>query len=112
MEAPRIFASELIPRRRNTRQRHRRRVASNSLRSSCSGEGSSLADVRPMDPTKIRFSYLLGIIFAAVLTAGVLRHVLHVGVGFTRKEILAGALLAAATTIFLTVAFFRWNRRP
>jgi len=65
-----------------------------------------------MDPTKIRFRYLLGILLAAVLTAAVLRHVLHVHAGFTRKEILGGALAAAATGFFLAVIFFRRRRRP
>ena len=30
-----------------------------------------------MDPTKLRMRYLLGIFLAAVVTAAVLRHVLH-----------------------------------
>jgi hypothetical protein len=55
--------------------------------------------------------YLLGIIFAAELVAAVLRHVLHVEAGFTRKEILIGALFAAAVFIFLALAFFRQRRR-
>jgi hypothetical protein len=64
-----------------------------------------------MDPAKIRMRYLLGIIVAALLTAAVLRHVLHVNVGFTRKEILALALIAATVTIVAFVFFFR-KRRP
>jgi hypothetical protein len=63
-----------------------------------------------MDPTKIRMRYLLGIILAAALIAALLRHFLHVEAGFTRKEILTGALMAAAVGIFLTVAFFRQRR--
>jgi hypothetical protein len=65
-----------------------------------------------MDPTKIRFRYLLGILLAAVLTAAVLRHVLHVHAGFSRKEILGGALAAIAISVFLAVALFRRRRRP
>jgi hypothetical protein len=53
MEAPRIFASELIPPRRNIRQRHRlKRVASNSLKSSCSGGSSSLAKLDRSAPSR------------------------------------------------------------
>ena len=65
-----------------------------------------------MDPTKIRFRYLFGILLAAVLVAGALRHVLHVHAGFTRGEILGGALAVAAIGVFLAVAFFRRRRRP
>jgi Mn2+/Fe2+ NRAMP family transporter len=64
-----------------------------------------------MDPAKIRMRYLLGIIVAALLTAGVLRHVLHVNAGFTRKEILALALIAATVIITIFVVFVR-KRRP
>jgi fluoride ion exporter CrcB/FEX len=64
-----------------------------------------------MDPTKLRMRYLLGIFLAAVLTAAVLRHVLHTQVGFAREDIRAGVLIAAAVAIFLLVAFFRWSRR-
>jgi hypothetical protein len=63
-----------------------------------------------MDPAQIRMRYLVGIIFAALLTAGVLRHVLHVHAGFTRKEILALALIAATVTTVLAVVFFRQKR--
>jgi hypothetical protein len=64
-----------------------------------------------MDPTKIRMRYLLGVIVTAVIVAAVLRHFLHVEVGFTRKEILMGALVAAALGIFLTIALFRQRKR-
>jgi hypothetical protein len=64
-----------------------------------------------MDPTKIRMRYLLGVIIAAVIVAAVLRHFLHVHIGFTRKEILMGALVAAAVGICVTVVFFRQRKR-
>jgi fluoride ion exporter CrcB/FEX len=64
-----------------------------------------------MDPTKLRMRYLLGIFLAAVLTAAVLRHVLHTQVGFAREDIRTGVLIAAAVAIFLFIAFFRWSRR-
>lgn len=65
-----------------------------------------------MDPTKIKARYLIGIILAAVITAAVLRHVLHVTAGFSRKEILAGALIGASIGTFLTVVFLRQRHRP
>ena len=64
-----------------------------------------------MDPTKLRMRYLLGIFLAAVLTAAVLRHVLHTQVGFAREDIRTGVLITAAIGIFLLIAFFRWSRR-
>jgi hypothetical protein len=70
-----------------------------------------LADQAVGSRPKIRFRYLLAIFLAAVLTAAVLRHVLHVQTGFTRKEILDGALAAAAICVFLAVVFFRRRRR-
>jgi len=64
-----------------------------------------------MDPTKYRMRYLLAILVMAVVAAGLLRHFLHVGAGFTRREIFIGALLAAIG-IFLTAVLFRLARRP
>ena len=64
-----------------------------------------------MDPIKLRMRYLLGIILAAVVTAAVLRHVLHTQVGITREDIRTGVLIAAAVAIFLFIAFFGWRRR-
>ena len=64
-----------------------------------------------MDPTKLRMRYLLGIFLAAVVTAAVLRHVLHTQVGITREDIRTGVLMAAAVAIFLFIAFFGWRRR-
>jgi hypothetical protein len=63
-----------------------------------------------MDPTKLRMRYLLGIFLAAVVTAAVLRHVLHTQVGIAREDIRTGVLIAAAVAIFLFIAF-RWSRR-
>lgn len=60
-----------------------------------------------MDPTKIRLSYLFGIFVAAVIAAAVLRHVLHVEAGFSRKEILAGALTAAFAAVFAAIVLLR-----
>lgn len=58
-----------------------------------------------MDPTKIRMSYLLIILFAALITAAVLRHVLHVNAGFSRKEILEGALACVALAVCIGLVF-------
>jgi hypothetical protein len=63
-----------------------------------------------MDPTKIRMSYLLIILFAAIITAAALRHVLHVNVGFSRKEILEGALACVALAVCFAIVF-RLRRR-
>ena len=64
-----------------------------------------------MDPIKLRMRYLLGIILAAVVTAAVLRHVLHTQVGIAREDIRTGVLIATAVAIFLLIAFFRRSRR-
>jgi hypothetical protein len=63
-----------------------------------------------MDPTKFRMRYFIGFLFAAVISAAVLRHVLHVQGGFTRREILGGALAAAAISIFLAAVLLRRRR--
>jgi hypothetical protein len=64
----------------------------------------------PMDPTKLRMRYLLAILFAAIIVAAVLRHVLHVNAGFTRVEILEGALACVALTALLGLALRRRRR--
>ena len=63
-----------------------------------------------MDPTKIRMRYLLAVMLAAIIIAATLRHVLHVNAGFTRLEILEGALACVALTVFLSLAL-RSRRR-
>ena len=65
----------------------------------------------PMDPTQIRARYLFLILLAAVLTAALLRHFLHVEGGFTRKQILVGALVAVAIGAIVAAIFSRWRRR-
>ena len=57
-----------------------------------------------MDPTLIRTRYLVVILLSALITAAVLRHVLHTNVGFTRWEILEGALTCLGLTAFLGLA--------
>jgi hypothetical protein len=63
-----------------------------------------------MDPTKIRMRYLLVVLIAAIIAAAVLRHVLHVNAGFTRMEILEGALACLAVAVFLGLALRRRRR--
>jgi hypothetical protein len=63
-----------------------------------------------MDPTKIRLRYLLVILLAAIIAAAVLRHVLHVNAGFSRMEILGGALACVALAVFLSLAWRRLRR--
>jgi hypothetical protein len=64
-----------------------------------------------MDPTRIRMRYLILILLAAVLTAALLRHTLHVEGGLTRKQILAAALAVLAIGTVAAVAFYGWKRR-
>ena len=64
-----------------------------------------------MDPTQFRARYLFLILVAAILTAALLRHVLHVDGGFTRKQILVGALVALAIGAIVAGVFSRWRRR-
>jgi hypothetical protein len=64
-----------------------------------------------MDPTQFRARYVFLILLAAILTAALLRHTLHVHGGFTRKEILVGALVALAIGAIVAGVFFRWSRR-
>jgi hypothetical protein len=67
--------------------------------------------VSAMDPTKIRMRYLLWFLLAAVITAALLRHFLHVGGGFSRKQILEGALAAAVAGAIIAAAYSRLARR-
>jgi hypothetical protein len=58
-----------------------------------------------MDPTKIRFRFLIGVLLAAVVTAAVLRHVIHTYGGISREDIRTVSLIALAA-IFVVVLFF------
>jgi len=64
-----------------------------------------------MDPTRVRLRYLIGIFLAAVVTAALLRHTVHVYAGFSREEIRTLALIAAGAGILLAVLFFRRRKR-
>jgi hypothetical protein len=62
-----------------------------------------------MDPTKIRARYLICVLAAAVITAAVLRHTLHVHAGFERIEIFVLAI-AALVVILVAVMVRRVGR--
>jgi hypothetical protein len=64
-----------------------------------------------MDPTSVRLRYLVGIFVAAVVTAALLRHAVHVYAGFSREEIRTLALIAAGAGVLLVVIFFRTRKR-
>jgi len=64
-----------------------------------------------VDPRSFRLRNFLAIAFAAVFTAAVLRHVLHVYGGISPEEIRADALLATLIVAVATVFFQRVLRR-
>jgi membrane-bound acyltransferase YfiQ involved in biofilm formation len=63
-----------------------------------------------IDPTDLRTRYLVGIFIAAIVTAAVLRHVVHTYGGFSREEIRTVSLVAVVA-IFLIVLFVVRRRR-
>ena len=63
-----------------------------------------------VDPRAFRLRDLLTIAFAALLTAGVLRHVLHVYGGISREDIRLDALLFALVGT-LAMIFWRKTRK-
>jgi hypothetical protein len=64
-----------------------------------------------MDPIKLRMRHLLGILLAAVVTAAVLRHVIHVYAGLPREEIRTIALMGAGIGVLLAIIYFRMRKR-
>jgi hypothetical protein len=52
-----------------------------------------------------RFRYVVAFVVAAVLTAAVLRHVLHVYGGLPREEIRADAIMALLALWFLSIVY-------
>lgn len=70
--------------------------------------------IRVLDPREFRFRYLVWIALAAVLTAAVLRHVLHVYGGFSPDDIRSDTLIALAAIALALLArslFRRAGRR-
>jgi uncharacterized membrane protein YdcZ (DUF606 family) len=64
------------------------------------------------DPRSFRLRHFIIIVIAAVLTAAVLRHTLHVYGGIPREEIRWDALLAALLAIVATLAIRKvWRRK-
>jgi hypothetical protein len=82
-----------------------------AFRGNASAEVLSREDSRVVDPRSFRLRNFLAIAFAAVLTAAVLRHVLHVYGGISREDIRADALLATLIVAVATVFFQRVSRR-
>jgi len=68
-------------------------------------------DMVLLDPRSFRLRNFLAIAFAAVFTAAVLRHVLHVYGGISREEIRADALLALLIVAVAAILFRRVSRR-
>ena len=62
-----------------------------------------------METLNARARHVVVTVVAALLIAAVLRHVLHVHVGFSREEIRAGALIGffAALAAWLALLHFR-----
>jgi len=63
------------------------------------------------DPRSFRLRNFLAIVFAAVLIAAILRHVLHVYGGIPREEIRVDAFIAILIVALVTVFFQRVSRR-
>jgi len=68
-------------------------------------------DLLLLDPRSFRLRNFLAIAFAAVFTAAVLRHVLHVYGGISREEIRADAILAMLVVIAATILARQVSRR-
>lgn len=64
-----------------------------------------------MDSLNLRFKYVLAFLFGALITAAVLRHVIHVYGGLQREEIRAEALMAIPAVALVVFFFRRWRGR-
>jgi hypothetical protein len=64
-----------------------------------------------MDPLSFRFRHVLAVLFAAVVTAAALRHIVHVYGGIPREEIRVDALLLTIPLAVLAIFLLR-KRRP
>ena len=64
-----------------------------------------------MDPTRFRMRHLFGLFLAAVVTAALLRHVIHVYGGLSREEIRTLALIAIGVAIMLVIVGVRRRKR-
>ena len=64
-----------------------------------------------MDPLSFRFRHVLAVLFAAVVTAAALRHIVHVYGGIPREEIRVDALLTIPLVV-LAIVLLRRKRGP
>jgi hypothetical protein len=83
--------------------------------SACPSCGLASSDDRRVDMIEAlnaRFRSVVAFVVAAVLTAAVLRHVLHVYGGLLREEIRAGAIMALLALSFLSIFYTRKRRSP
>ena len=63
-----------------------------------------------MDPLTFRFRFVVAMLFAAVITAAILRHVIHIYGGLSRENIRLDALLGVVFVIGIGI-IWRWTRR-
>ena len=90
------------------------RSFSRKVKSGTAGErldGAYSGRIYLLDPRSFRLRNFLAIALAAVFTAAVLRHVLHVYGGISREDIRANALLAILIVAVATILFRRMSRR-
>ena len=73
--------------------------------------GGFRGDSPVWDPRTFRLRSFLAIVFAAVLIAAILRHVLHVYFWIPREEIRADAFIAILVVAAVTVFVQRFSRR-
>jgi hypothetical protein len=76
-----------------------------------SENGRASGDRPVWDPRSFRLRNFLAIVFAAVLIAAILRHVLHVYGGLPREEIRVDSFIAILIVAAVTVFFQRASRQ-
>jgi len=67
------------------------------------------ANFRHMETLNARARHIVVAVVAALLIAGVLRHVLHVHVGYSREEIRAGAFIGFFGVLAVWLALIRFK---
>jgi len=68
--------------------------------------------IRVMDPREFRFRELAWVALAAVVTAALLRHALHVYGGLSRDDIRSDALIAMAAIVVVVIVKSLFRRAP
>ena len=76
----------------------------------CLGEDKKGGTIRVMEDLNARARHVVATVIIALLVAAVLRHVLHVHVGYSREEIRAGALIGFAAVLLAWLALVRVKR--